>query len=135
MQLVSITHQLPNAEQQRSSKFGGLNEYPVSLTASVNQEFGSDLDRQFLSGICYEAAIICQLEQQSYEEIIVARGYTSKVAYSHSFKVGLCVCLVARSYQIICDPMECNPPGPSVHGILQARLLEQNSISCSRGSS
>ena len=31
--------------------------------------------------------------------------------------------------------MECNPPGPSVHRILQARRLEQNSISCSRGSS
>ena len=23
-----------------------------------------------------------------------------------------------------CDPMDCNPPGFSVHGILQARILE-----------
>ena len=23
-----------------------------------------------------------------------------------------------------CDPMDCNPPGSSVHGILQARILE-----------
>ena len=24
----------------------------------------------------------------------------------------------------LCDPMDCNPPGPSVHGIPQARILE-----------
>ena len=33
-----------------------------------------------------------------------------------------------------CDPMECNPPG-SIHGILQARILEWVSIPFSRGSS
>ena len=25
---------------------------------------------------------------------------------------------------VSCDPMDCGPPGPSVHGILQARILE-----------
>ena len=34
-----------------------------------------------------------------------------------------------------CDPMECSPPGSSVHGILQARILEWVAISFSRGSS
>ena len=24
----------------------------------------------------------------------------------------------------LCEPMDCSPPGPSVHGILQARILE-----------
>ena len=24
----------------------------------------------------------------------------------------------------LCDPMDCSPPGSSVHGILQARILE-----------
>ena len=32
-------------------------------------------------------------------------------------------------------PMDCSPPGSSVHGILQARILEQVAISFSRGSS
>ena len=31
--------------------------------------------------------------------------------------------LVAQSYPILCDPMDCNPP-LSVHGIFQARILE-----------
>ena len=33
------------------------------------------------------------------------------------------------------DPMECSPPGSSVHGILWARILEWVAISFSRGSS
>ena len=35
----------------------------------------------------------------------------------------------------LCDPMDCSPPGPSVHGISQARILEWVPISFSRGSS
>ena len=34
-----------------------------------------------------------------------------------------------------CDPMDCSPPGFSVHGISQARILEWVAISFSRGSS
>ena len=32
------------------------------------------------------------------------------------------------------DPMDCSPPGSSVHGILQARILEWGAIPFSRGS-
>ena len=35
----------------------------------------------------------------------------------------------------LCDPMDCRPPGSSVHGILQPRILEWVAISFSRGSS
>ena len=31
---------------------------------------------------------------------------------------------VAQSYPTLCDPMDCSPPGSSVHGIPQARILE-----------
>ena len=36
---------------------------------------------------------------------------------------------------VICNPMDCSPPGSSVHGILQARILEWVAISFSKGSS
>ena len=45
------------------------------------------------------------------------------------------VCLVAQSFLILCNPMGYGPPGSSVHGILQARILEWVAISFSRGSS
>ena len=35
----------------------------------------------------------------------------------------------------LCDPVDCSPPGSSVHGILQARILEWVAISLSRGAS
>ena len=39
-----------------------------------------------------------------------------------------------QSCPILCDPMGCSPPGFSVHGIFQARILERVAISFSRGS-
>ena len=42
---------------------------------------------------------------------------------------------VAQSCQTLCDPMDSSPPGSSVHGILQVRILEWVAISFSRGSS
>ena len=44
---------------------------------------------------------------------------------------------VAQSFPTPSDPMDCSPPGPSIHGIFQARVLEwaiynnsNNSDSC-----
>ena len=42
---------------------------------------------------------------------------------------------VAQSCPTLCDPMPCRLPGSSLHGILQARVLEWVAISFSRGSS
>ena len=36
----------------------------------------------------------------------------------------VCVCEVAQSCTILCNPMDCSPPGSSIYGILQARILE-----------
>ena len=44
----------------------------------------------------------------------------------------------AKSFQLcltICNPMDCSLPGCSVHGILQARILEWVAMPSSRGSS
>ena len=52
--------------------------------------------------------------------------------------VCVCVCvyvLVVQSCLTLYDPMDCSSPGSSVHGILQARILEWIAIPFSRGSS
>ena len=41
--------------------------------------------------------------------------------------------LVAQLYLTFCNPIDCRPPGASVRGILQARILEQVAIPFSRG--
>ena len=43
--------------------------------------------------------------------------------------------LVVQPCLTLCDPMDCSPPGSSVHGIFQARVLEWVAIFFSRGSS
>ena len=42
---------------------------------------------------------------------------------------------VAQLCATLCGPMNCSPPGSSIHGIFQARILEQVAISYSRESS
>ena len=46
----------------------------------------------------------------------------------------MCVCVHAQSCPTLCDPMACNLPGSSVHGILQARILAWVAIPFSKGS-
>ena len=45
------------------------------------------------------------------------------------------LCLAAQSCPTLCDPMDCSLSGSSVHGILQARILERVAMPSSRGSS
>ena len=55
----------------------------------------------------------------------------SKIKY---FYESGCV-LVTELCLTLCEPMDCSPPGFSVHGILQARILEWIAIPFSRGTS
>ena len=51
---------------------------------------------------------------------------------------GVCVCVcvkVTQSFPTLCDSINCSPPASSVHGILQARILEWVAMPSSRGSS
>ena len=41
--------------------------------------------------------------------------------------------VLLQSCPTLCDPMDCSPPGSSVHGILQARILEWVAMSFSKG--
>ena len=45
------------------------------------------------------------------------------------------MCSVAQLCLTLCSPVDCSSQGSSVHGILQARILEWVAISFSRGSS
>ena len=53
--------------------------------------------------------------------------------YSHYGEQYVCV-LVTQLCLTLCNPMDCSPPGSSVHGIFQARILEWVAISFSKNS-
>ena len=50
-------------------------------------------------------------------------------------KINMTTRAVCYSSVQLCNPMDCGPPGSSVHGILQARILEWVAVPSSRGSS
>ena len=59
--------------------------------------------------------------------------HTNTHIHTYNFKIS---CVFAKSLQLcltLCDPMDCSPPGSSVYGIIQARILEWIAISFSRG--
>ena len=60
----------------------------------------------------------------------------SKVVWDNWLKVYCAaLCLVAQLCLTLCDPMDCSLPGSSIHGILQAKILEWVAIPFSRESS
>ena len=75
----------------------------------------------------------CQQLNQHYSLIS-----KSALFYHASSQAPLEQIRVLKSLQLcltLCDPIDCSPPGSSVHGILQARILEWVVIPSSRGSS
>ena len=53
---------------------------------------------------------------------VCARAHTCMHTCTHS---------ITQSCLTLCDPMNCSPPGSSVHGVFQARILEWVAISSS----
>ena len=62
------------------------------------------------------------------------RTFLKDTLFSHIPIMCFCHCLFMKSCRL-CDPMTCSPPGSSVHGISQARILEWVVVSFSTGSS
>ena len=63
------------------------------------------------------------------------RGPSTEPCQQATDCIRLCSCLVAQSCPILCNLIDCSPPGSSVHGVPQARILEWVAILFSRVSS
>ena len=69
-------------------------------------------------------------------EFFNTRKFSILKFYSVNLSTMPCCCYLAtKSCLTLCDPMDCSPPGSSVHGILQAGILEWVAIPLSRVSS
>ena len=66
--------------------------------------------------------------------LLSSDSFFSYLSFSNP-SFSLCVCVSHSVCLTLCDPVDCSPPGFSVHGISQARVLEWVAISFSRGSS
>ena len=57
-----------------------------------------------------------------------------RVSWAVGVAIGQLKVSVTQSCPTLCDPVDCRPPGSSVHGILQARIREWVPIHFPRGS-
>ena len=92
---------------------------------------------------------LCELKvfQTLFQTLMIPKGIRQRRSlpawslYSSNARGGgrtlrsTCVCSVTQSCPALCDPMDCSPPGSSVHGTFQARILEWVASPSSRGSS
>ena len=70
--------------------------------------------------------LACVGQLYCWLHVVVRLKWGKEVKWSESCSL---LCL------ILCDPMDCSPPGSSVHGIFQTGILEWVAIPFSRGSS
>ena len=93
--------------------------YGVAQSRTRLKRFSSSIKGVYKQTVC-----ICKIKDNTLDHDDL-RGITSKKA--RHFQSHSCIQL--------CGPMDCNLPGSSVHGIFQAKVLNQVVISYSRGSS
>ena len=84
---------------------------------------------------------ICDVETKAWNKVTCLRPYrrslTQPCQKDDLLGQGLIslVKSLGQSCLTLCNPMDCSPPGFSIHGILQAKILEWVVISFSEGSS
>ena len=64
----------------------------------------------------------------------VVDTHTHTHTHTHTQEYYSATAAAAKSLQwcpTLCDPMDCSPPGSSIHGIFQARILEWGAIAFS----
>ena len=86
--------------------------------------------------LCVVFLIIAVLEGMKRLISLILNNISYSGHVSHSqWPIFNVLCCCAQSWPTLCDRTGCRLPGSSVHGILQARILEWMVISSSRGSS
>ena len=94
-----------------------------------------------ISGICESSEKWCEWKFKGKKKNSWLKTFKEITQWEeeiNSLSVCVCVCVcvwVAQSCLTLCDPTDCSPPGFSVHGILQAQILEWVAVPSSRGSS
>ena len=124
-QCVKFTHTV-NFMLQRQL-FLGLKKYPIM---SFSMSFGCRLDKDKQNTIFI------------FMELVIINSPVSKKLNRGGSLHHTCNSVitgseseVVQSCPTLCDPVDCSLPGSSLHGFLQAKILEWVAISFSRGSS
>ena len=101
------------------------------LELDMEQQTGSKLGKEDVKAVYCHPAYLTYMQSTSWETL----GWRKHKLEWRLLEVKWSEVKWSQSCPTLCDPMDCSLPGSSVHGILQARILEWVAISFSRGSS
>ena len=79
-----------------------------------------------LQNLYAEDVSLCFLRDWTWRQSLLRGNEGNMRSYARVLKS-------LQSCPTLCNPIDCSPPGSSVHGILQTRILEWVAISSSRG--
>ena len=121
---TSESHAGPSSPRSPHQSFSMCNTQPKQLTVTQRRAFQLRPEPFMRSHGLYHVPRICT--ECLFPLMIHMLEHNPQVKVKVSD---------AQLCPILCNSMDCSPAGSSVHGILQARLLEWVAISFSRGSS
>ena len=82
---------------------------------------------------CFSRIRLCATPEMAAHQAPLSLGFSRKEHWSGlPFASPMHESEVTQSCPTLRDPLDCNLPGSSVHGIFQARVLEWSAIACLR---
>ena len=80
--------------------------------------------------------LVLEVRKRLSSLIYLFKNLLYSVLGVHFYWLHACMCMLSFQWSwTLCDPMDCSLPGSSIHGNLQARILEWVAMLSSRGSS
>ena len=101
-----------------------LKHYIRILKWSHILRYRSCIFRDAVSAVCMLVTLCCCFQLSMWRLKTIKQVNRASVLSS----------LVTKLFQLFCHPIDCGPPGSSVHGILQSRIMEWLAIPFSSGS-
>ena len=117
-------------------KWGGINwDIGIDIYTLLHIKQITNKDLLYSTNSTQYCNALCRVRIYKRVDICICITYSFAVHLNLTHCKSTMLLLRAQSCPTLCDPVDCSLLGSSVHGILQARILESVTISFSRGSS
>ena len=112
----------------------GLKIYELQWKALADQRLGEEGDKLLLLQSRFSRVWLSATPWMAAHQALPSLGFSRQEHWSVlPFPSPMHESEVAQSCPTLSDPMDCSPPGSSIHGIFQARVLQWGATAFSEG--
>ena len=107
---------------------------PILLIYTISSRNGrkEKISKLILWGQCYPDTKIKEIKKKEIYKPLFFHQPKQKIPYKNISKRNPVHAMLLQLCPTLCNPINCSPPGSSVHGILQVRILEWVAMPSSR---